>query len=206
MRHHPFLDIAVGVAVLGMLLGPAGVDAQLPIEPPSDFESGMRTGAGWQMVLPDALVGVGAFHFLRESPWGLLAGWAFKHDTLRDDPLYYREWSVSYVQTHFPQDIPLRDWDEWRFLNLGVLRQVSPEMAIYLGGGAARRTVIREYFDDSLVRSPVGRYYVGHEALSGWESTWNAGVLIRAGRLLILRAGYESAAASLSLGVYWAFQ
>ena len=76
-----------------------------------------------------------------------------------------------------------------------------------VGGGIVRRTRIAEYFhetlDDNERITPNGNYFVDDPETSGWMPQAVAGVLLRAGRSLAFRAGYETGPGGMSLGIYF---
>jgi hypothetical protein len=86
----------------------------------------------------------------------------------------------------------------------------TPLLAVGIGAGAARESVILTYLDYAPdyglePLTPSGFVYVQDDARSGWKANLVAKVLIRAGNRVGWMAGFETAPRALSLGAFLAF-
>ena len=186
-----------------ILVGPAAAGAQPNGGDAPAFS--MRTGVGWAFVVPDALLGAGAFHVLGETPWGLYADAKATHYSRRNDRDYQRDLTVALVESQFPprrrREAGTRD--EWVFLNLGVMRAISPDFGVIVGGGAARRTVIQEYADPTDDRlTDRGFYFVDDLEASGWSGNVVIIALLRTSEPVGFAVGFESSPVSISMGFF----
>lgn len=201
------LIVAVATA-LPMFLSATFAEAQIRMA--EDWEFAMGSGFGWAAVLPDAMLGVGGFHVFGGTRWGLIGSVTIPHDSNKRTPDFQDNLTIETVENDFPEEKRIligSDQEEWRILNLGVLRAITPEAALYVGGGAAQKSVLREFGDNTdppLTRS--GFYYVQVEDESGWEPNVSFGVLMRGGERIAFSVGFESAPQILSAGVYFVFR
>jgi hypothetical protein len=199
---------------LGFLLFMAGELHGQVIPPPvgRTFESGMRTGIGYTPVIPDVMGGVGVWRVT--GPWGL---GAFAESKVTVPGIEGHRWycppelqecRVGWVETR-RNDVVMQDIDEYLLFNAGVMKVLTPEFAVLLGGGMVRRSMYREYFhdeEDQILRiTDSGGYYVPFDDLSSWGGQLVVGALLRLGQNLVVRFGYETGPGGMSLGGYWVF-
>lgn len=183
--------------------------AQLPDS--RNFQDAALTGIGYNGALPDAQLGAGLFRFIGRGI-GVFANAHMTSGSLKDNVNYCPEalqtcdigWVVSERN-----DQQIRAKDEWLAVNAGGMFALSRELAVMIGGGAARATRYVEFLDDEsdpeLRITPTGSYYVDDELNSKWKPQVVAGALFRAGRSLAFSGGYETALNSVSVGVYLMF-
>jgi len=184
---------------------PTAADAQRLVG--SDWEFSLGTGFGWAAAFPDAMLGAGVFHIFEGTKWGILAEAKIPHDSNKRSPDYQGDLTLEAVFADFPEEkrieIPPAQ-EEWRLLNVALIRALTPESALYLGGGFAQKSVVREFGDNSeapLTRS--GFYFVEDGEETGWHPNVIGGVLLRGGDHIAFTAGFESAPLVLSLGIYY---
>jgi len=179
--------------------------------PRRDFRDGMRTGIGYAGAMPDAIIGLGLFHFVGDRPIGLFADWKITAlSGIREDDEYcptgIAECTASWVLAE-RNDQHLDDRKEWRAFNAGIAYALTPDFAVLLGGGLARETRFQQFFDnntDQVQRlTDSGAYYVDDDIAPAWTGQAVLGVLLRAGRSLAFRVGYETAIGGLGLGAYF---
>ncbi|TVP74660.1 MAG: hypothetical protein EA352_10290 [Gemmatimonadales bacterium] len=177
-------------------------------ETPRTFQAGFGTGIGYTGVVDSALLGAGVIHMLGPDRfggnWGLFSDFKMRTNSLTGDPYFYEDWTPRFVEENF-NDRFVKDEDEFVIFNAGVIRSLTPELALLLGAGAANRNRISEYFDLSpeRERSDVGSYFVEVPDESGWEASAVVGALVRLGPGVVIRLGYETAPGGLSFGGYW---
>lgn len=173
-----------------------------------DFRSGMRTGIGYTAAFPDVQAGVGVWHLVGGSPFGVFADAKMTIGSLRDEPTHcpaaLTECTVTYVESQ-RNDLFIREQDEFLIANAGAMYAITPQFVLMLGAGAARKRTVTEYFDEE--EEPItetGQFFVDNEPDPATELQLVAGMLIRAGTHLVFRFGYETAPGGMSLGAYFA--
>ena len=192
---------------LALMLGaPVGLPSQLGAQAVPER---LGTGVGWAFVLPDAFLGAGAFHVFGGTPWGVYADVKRTHTSLKDDRNYWDGQTVASVQAELQPERrdPVISHDEWLVWNAGIVRLLTPEFGVSLGGGMARKRVIQEYLDyttDAVTSS--GFYFVEDEEATKWTAMASVLAIIRAGDRVALAFGADSATAAASLGVFLLFR
>jgi hypothetical protein len=196
------LMFPAALAVVFFLASATAAEAQLR----RDFHSGMRMGIGYTGALPDALAGIGAWHMV-STRYGIFADAKMTPTSRRDHVMHCPPGIVPCTVEQVEStrnDIIIRDDDEYLIFNAGGMYAITPEFMFMLGGGAARKRTVREYFDES--EEPItetGQYFVDHQTDAETELQLVAGMMIRAGDRLAFRFGYETAPGGMSLGAYF---
>jgi hypothetical protein len=216
-RNPTLASCALSALLLAMgLSGPVAVEAQMTT-PGAHLQDGIHTAVGYAGVLPDVLLGGGLLHRLGNRPFGFFADYKQSSTNLAAErdycpagarPPVVSACTIDAVQARW-NDIPLRDVNEYKIVNVGAFYAVSPELALMVGGGLVRPTIIRE-FSENIDReadeeprvSEFGRYYVPFEEDPAWTTQVVVGALFRAGPRLVFRIGYESAPGGMSVGGY----
>ena len=175
-----------------------------------NFLTGMRTGIGYTGVMPDAILGAGAFHLVGDGPTGVFAdGSKTTFTGIRKDDRYcppaITECTVAWVLDE-RNDQHVDDAKEWLVFNAGIVYAATPEFAFLLGGGLARKTRFQEFFDDNDDAGQrvtgSGSYFVDDDPTEQWTVQAVGGFLLRAGPSLVFRVGYQTAIGGLALGAY----
>lgn len=198
-------------ALLASLAAPlATLPLQAQLREPRDFRSGLRTGFGYAGVLPDAVYGLGAFHFAGKRPVGVfvdvrltaLSGIRHANEYC---PAGIVQCTKAWVLDN-RNDMNVGEPKEWLAFNAGLAYALTPEFAVLFGGGMARETQFHEYFDetaDGAVRvTESGSYYVDNDTTPTWTPQAVVAILMRGGRNLAFRLGYETVLGGLELGAY----
>lgn len=201
---HAFIPLTACV-LAGMLLYSPPAAAQVTGGQPLFTQ--MSTGVGWTGVVPDALLGAGVFQMLGGSGWGLYADGKMTHDRPSSRNGFLEGETVATITAQYPDHIRGPERAEWLFLNLGIIRELTPQFALFGAGGVARHSVTREYFDPNAPGeriTPSGIYYVENDRASlGWGATGMGGFLLRIGEPIVISAGFESNSQSITLGGFW---
>jgi hypothetical protein len=197
-------------ALLVMILMPVAAE-RVSAQITSDFLSGPRFGIGYHAVVPDVLAGAGAWYLSGPRRFGVFVDGKFTvpnpahHANYCPPGLGNVPCNVEAVQANF-NHWQLRDREHWTIFNAGGMYAVSREFAVMLGGGMARRNLYREYIDDEdddTVRITwEGNYLVPMEPRDEWVAQLTVGGLVRAGNRVGFSVGYETAPASMSIGVF----
>lgn len=185
---------AAGAGLLLLLLGAGTGEAQAP-RPSYALGSGTILAVGYTPVIPEALLGAGAFRLMGD--WGAFADWKMTPGSLRNVDNFRGDLSAV-----GPNDGRVKTLDEWLVFNAGILRVVTGDMALLLGWGWADRQRFYEMVD--LVAE--GSYYVEDPGESGPRGNPVVGLLFRGGQSVAFRFGVEGGPRRLSLGGYVMFR
>ncbi len=210
--------LLTGIAAPPVLEPGAGLEAQLTQEV-RDFHQGMRFGAGYSGVFPDAAVGVSAFMNFPSRRIGLFGDVKMTPNSVTNDPSYcppptrppnLERCTVETVQFQWPVDFPIRQVKEFLIVNAGAFYSITEEFAILAGVGMARRHDIQEFTEEVLDQDPwrvsdTGAYFAPFTEDPEWGAQALVGLLFRAGNNLVFRFGVETAPSGVSVGIYWAF-
>jgi hypothetical protein len=187
----PFL---LGLFFLG---GASAVEGQRFL----DFEEGSSVLLGYAANPPEQLLGAGAFVI---SPalrgWGLYVSGMFAYDSPR---------SRDFISGRTPADAdgdghqPGRTESAWSTVNAGVVRPVSSELAIYVSGGVAWRTIYAHYFDQEEELGRQGFYWVEDPDLAETMVTFAVGGIFRMGRRVAVQFGGQTAPAGMNVGIHY---
>lgn len=192
--------------VAGMVLGlvsvlAMGASAQQPvIDAGPDWRTTSMAGFGYKGNLPRALLGVSAHvTFAQLRGFGLYVDYRATHESYRDEE-FLTNITVRQAELEFGDDF-VQARNHWRVANVAVLKPITAELALYAGGGLARHTVYREYFDTSMERGEFGHYRVEDDEDSGNRLNLTGGAMFRAGRHLAFHFGGETAPGGFTVGV-----
>lgn len=139
-----------------------------------------------------------------EARWGWFAEVKIPHDSKRRSPDFQGDLTLARVLDEFEPNarIPVGRYQEWHILNLALVRALSAESAIYLGGGMARKSVLQEFGDNSdPPLSRTGFYFVEDADESGWDPNLVAGVILRGGERVGFATGFETITQTITLGI-----
>jgi len=196
----PFASLVFLLAALlslpGAAAGQSGVDLDAPF--------GLRTALGWAGSLPDAILGAGGLQMMGDGRWGWFAEVKIPHDSKRRNPDFRSDLTVARVLEEFEPNarIAVGRYEEWRLLNLSLVRALSSESAVYVGGGIARKSLLQEFGDNTdppLTRT--GFYFVEDTDESGWHPNFVAGVILRGGERVGFSTGFETITRTITLGI-----
>lgn len=175
-----------------------------------DFLSGPRIGIGYHGVVPDALVGAGAWYLTGARRFGVFVDGKITTPNPADHknycpPALNVPCTVEAVQANYNHWV-LDDREHWLIFNAGGMYAFSREFALMLGGGLARRNLYREYIDDeeddSVRITWEGNYLVPAGEMDQWAAQLTVGGLIRAGNRVAFSFGYETAPGNMSIGLF----
>lgn len=88
----------------------------------------------------------------------------------------------------------------WTTVGAAVVKGVTPELAVYLGGGVSWRTAYIRYFDESRERGDLGFYWVEDAENSRTFPNVHGGGFFRLGHRLVIQAGGQTAPAGFVFG------
>lgn len=90
----------------------------------------------------------------------------------------------------------------WDSVNLGLVRALVNEVAVYAGAGYSRQAVYQEYFDEQRERGMNGFYTVEDDRVGGDTLNLMAGLYLRASSAVMFQFGVESAPSGFTAGVH----
>lgn len=203
---------APGMAFFWILLLQGGALAGQTTGYRRDFDGGIRSGVGYTAVMPDAMVGVGAWHLFGSGRFGMFADAKTSFPDLRDDgdycPAEIGSCTVADIEAN-RIEVKIRDVDQYLIFNVGAMITLGPELAFLLGVGPVRHARFREFSD--LANDPGftitddGTYWAPHESTPQWGTQAVLGLLMRLGSRIVVRFGYETSPGGMSAGGYWVF-
>lgn len=102
-------------------------------------------------------------------------------------------------------DIFFANESVWQSFNVALIRPVTSELMLYVGGGWANQSAFKQYFDPQKVRGDLGYYWVEDARMSGGQANVMAGMLVRFGANLNTMFGVETAPKGFTVGVFLTF-
>ena len=185
-------------AALALLLSAAGGHAQ-------DRDGGLL-GIGYVSNAPDLLVG--------GTVWGVipgLDGWGLYLDAKVDpeDPIgdgfLYENLTPEDVERDWPNDLQFISSSRWWAANAAVMKELTDELVIYLGGGYATEIVYRQYRDTNENRGILGWYWVEDPDAARSGVNVLAGGLLRITESVRIQFGGETRPAGFTVGLSYVF-
>lgn len=192
--------LAAGLAALMVAGGSAALAGQGYRGSGQDMGAGTHLGFGYVVNAPEQLVG---FEVMAVgSPW---AGWGafadakFTHSSPSGEDIFMSGRTAA--EALEMGDTPFGQPDEaWTTVNVGVVRAVGPEVALYAGGGYSQQTVYQEFQRQGEIGAD--RFYIVEDVeASGDRVNLLGGFYFRAMRNLMFRLGAETAPAGFTAGV-----
>src|SRR5690606_14195508 len=98
-------------------------------------------------------------------------------------------------------DFLMEQESEWKTLNAGVVRVMTPALALYVGGGVSKEDAMRRYFDSNNVRGVSGTYWIDDPGGSGTRVNVMGGAWFRILPSFLVQFGAEAAPRGATVGV-----
>jgi len=180
-----------------LLLGTVSVaEAQLP-STAFDLRTETHLGVGYIATAPDVLVGGGVTAMYRG--WGFTLDLQGNLESPRSERGFEEEITPRQARSEFG-DFFFRDRSAWRIANVGLIRAITSEVALYMGAGLADEDAYVQFADPTATRGFGGYYWVHDEEASGTRTNLLGGVFFQAGRNLWFQFGAASAPAGVRVG------
>lgn len=93
----------------------------------------------------------------------------------------------------------------WRSFNAALIRPLTAELMVYVGGGWAEHTDYNQYYDSLENRGLAGYYWVEKPSTSGGQANFMAGMILRMGANLNAMFGAETAPRGFTVGLFLTF-
>jgi hypothetical protein len=158
-------------------------------------------GVGYVANAPNLFLGVGGYVVLDVlGGLGVYVDTKWDNSTPADESRFVRGLTPLEAEEEFG-DVFFREHTSWSSLSAAVVRPVSDELALYLGGGRGRERRFAEYYDDTHNRGELGYYIVDDAEGSGDRLNVMGGGMLRLTPRLLLHVGGETAPIGMTVGV-----
>ncbi|MFO7893402.1 MAG: hypothetical protein R6U63_06710 [Longimicrobiales bacterium] len=160
----------------------------------------------------DPMIGVGyvaqgPHMFLGGTVWGLipgLGGWGLYVDAKlglddRGEETGF-EPGIEVSETD-PTHLPLTTDTYWQSANVAVVRVLTDELTVYVGGGWSDKKAYKEFLDPSETLGQLGHYWVVDEGKSGADMNFMAGAFLRITPSVRAQFGGETRPTGFTVGV-----
>ena len=188
-----------GLALTLAVSGPAV--AQSDLAPTEGFGNMPRLGIGYVTNSPEMFSGVGGYVVLDVlGGLGLYVDGKLGLNSPAGEVDYVDSLTVRDVDGAPGMNLELEE-SGWWSVNAAVLRPISPELMLYLGGGYAYDTRFRRYRDASMELGTFGYYWVRDEEASGGRLNVLGGAFFRMSESLALQFGAEMEPPGFTVGL-----
>lgn len=185
------------LAIIGSLPLAALTPSPLAAQSTVNFTERSNWFVGFVISPPRQMLGFGAGAVLGTyGGWGLLVDGKLTHDSpdrqhdlLDLSPAEAREFDIQNI-----------DENAWTTLNLSLVRGLTPEFAVYAGGGISWKTVYLRFLDETQERGHLGFYWIEDPDDSRTHANVQVGGLFRMGDRLIVQFGGHSAPMGFHVG------
>jgi hypothetical protein len=160
-----------------------------------------RIGIGYVANIPNMFLGGSVTVTPLVAGFGLYADVKFDVESPADD------------EDEFIDSLTARDVDEnlndqvfgqdgsWTSVNVALVRAISPELAVYAGGGVGWRKEYVQYFDPDQELGVAGLYWVEDTEISGTYLNAMGGVMLRLTSAVTAQFGAESSPPGFTVGL-----
>lgn len=164
-----------------------------------------RIGVGYAANAPSSLLG--------GSVWGtapVLGGLGLYVDAKFDasspggDPDFVADLTAQEVDEQFG-DRFVKDEDSWWSVNVALMRPLTRQLTVYVGGGMADRTAYRRYYDLDRELGTLGAYWVENPVASQQKVNFMAGAIFTLTGHLNFQFGGETAPGGVTVGLSMSF-
>lgn len=191
------LSVFVAAFLASVTFSP--LTGQRAVNPEQSFVAGTHLGVGYVMNAPDQLVGLTAFTVgSKWSGWGAFADAKFTSDRPTGDDDFREDMTAAEAEAMGDERFAEPD-EVWETVNVGLVRAVSHDVAIYAGAGYSNQTVYQEYVESET--GPDRFYTVEDDRVGGNTVNVMGGLYFRVGRVITFQFGGETAPGGFTLGV-----
>jgi hypothetical protein len=163
--------------------------------------AGTQFRIGYVANVPNMFLGGSISIFPGALPgWGLYADVKLDVESPADDEGFIDSLTVEDVENDLGDAVFGQD-GSWNSVNVAVVRAISPELAVYVGGGAGMRKEYRQYFDNETELGISGLYWVEDAEVSGTYLNGMAGVMLRLTSVVTAQFGAETSPPGFTVGL-----
>jgi hypothetical protein len=190
------------VVVVLALMDVAGASAQIVGRP---WVPMYRFGAGYVVNAPRMMAGGGLYGITPIlGGLGLYVDVKAGVDSPRKKSNFNASLTAQQVDNQFG-DMFFTGKSTWQSFNAALIRPVTAELMLYLGGGWARHTDYALYYDRQQVRGLDGYYWVEDPQTSGGQANVMGGLILRLGANVNAMFGGETAPKGFTVGLFLTF-
>lgn len=169
-------------------------------QPDPGLRGRTHIGGGYVVNLPGQMLG---FNAVMISPalrnWGVYADFKKILESRMDEISYDPDMTVEEAEGF--GDRLMETESEWQTLNVGIIRVVSPALALYVGAGRSEESVVRRYFDQTATRGVLGTYWIDDSEASGTRINGMAGGWFRMLPSFLVQFGVETKPRGATVGI-----
>lgn len=182
--------------------GAGALPASGQAAPAPGITEGPMLGFGYVANAPQIPVGVAAWGLVPGlKGYGLYADFKTTVGTAADYDNFVPGLTPEEVVSQYDGHVPFDREDEYWAVNLAVVRSLTEELLVYVGGGYGERTRYQEYWDESRQLAEFGYYWVEDPVRSGDYFNLLAGVFFRISSRFRIQFGGEMEPAGFTIGM-----
>jgi hypothetical protein len=189
-----YKQLLMSVACAGMVIAsppPCHGQSLLP-------DHGTKTGVGYVVNAPLVLSGVHVA-VIRPHGWGGFADVIANLATPEGDPDFLAGITAHQASQEYG-DFRIQHVSSWTSGNIGIVRVITDQFAVYGGAGFSVRTVFAEFNDSSGTRGNMGKYWVRDEDGADRGIGLVGGTYLLATPRVLFQFGGSSRPAAVRLG------
>lgn len=186
--------LPAGVTLLALAFLQAPLAAQATV----DFTGRSHLFVGYSASPPQQMLGFAVtFMSDRFHNLGLMADARFTSDSPAGN-FFVADRTPGQADTD--GDIFLRQRSAWGSVGASVVKGLTPEFAVYAGGGATWETVYLQYEDETREFGQLGIYWIEDPEQSTIHPNVTLGAFLRMGGRLMVQVGGQTAPRGFTLG------
>lgn len=164
-----------------------------------------RFGAGYVADAPNMLVGGGLFVVTPVvGGFGLYVDLKMSGGSPAKESNYNPNLTAQQVRDLYT-DRPYVNKSAWSSVNVALIRPMTAELMIYLGGGVTKRDDYAEFWDTTQTRGDLGYYWVRKMPTPRYLPNVMGGVQLRLGSNVNAMFGVETAPKGFTVGLFLVF-
>lgn len=192
------LSLCLCVASLSLTLPATSLSGQRLAQ---HFKSGYQLGVGWVANVPTSYLGFSAMAFTPIlGGAGLYADVKLTTGSPSNGPGFLDDVTPEQAEFTFADRL-FGDESDWVTIDLALVYAITPEFALYGGGGYSDQKQYLEYFDESETRGEFGFYWIADPANTGTRVNLLGGMMMRVNRFAAFQAGGQTQPRGVNVGV-----
>lgn len=192
----------IALASLLVLLAASGAPLAAQGQGVPSFDRSTHLSVGYVINVPEQFLG---FSVMTVGPtwrgWGLYADFKQGTDSPGDDPTFDASMTVDDARV---EGIEFTNESDWTTFNVALVRAITPDLAVYAGGGYSERTVYRE-FERNPGQEGSPFFWVRDDAIQQDHVNVTGGAFLRFIGPFMFQIGFGSAPRGATAGVAIAY-